>query len=77
MCQSCRQRKPKSELIRIVRDEKGELSLDLPQKAEGRGAYLCREIGCLEKAKKKGSLQRAFQSPVPPQLFEELMGEIG
>ena len=76
MCQSCRQRKPKNELIRFIRDPSGEIILDPTGKAKGRGAYLCPEKCCIEKAEKKGTLSRAFRCPVDPQLLKKLLEEV-
>lgn len=50
MCVACRQGKPKKELIRIVRNKEGSVGVDLTGKAQGRGAYLCPSVDCLEKA---------------------------
>ena len=41
-CIGCREQKPKTELIRVVRSPEGELSIDLRGRVPGRGAYLCR-----------------------------------
>jgi predicted RNA-binding protein YlxR (DUF448 family) len=43
---------PKASLIRLVADD-GQPSLDLTGRMNGRGAYLCRNVQCLEKAMKK------------------------
>ena len=60
MCVACRQGRPKKELIRIVKAEDGELYADTTGKANGRGAYICPDIACLEKAVKQKSLERAL-----------------
>ena len=44
-CMGCRERKPKRELIRVVRSPEGAVSLDFQGKAPGRGAYLCPHFG--------------------------------
>ena len=49
MCVGCREMKPKKELVRVVRDPEGEISIDLRGKKAGRGAYICRAPDCLEK----------------------------
>ena len=49
-CMGCRERKPKRELIRVVRSPEGAVSLDFQGKAPGRGAYLCPDPNCLKKA---------------------------
>ena len=58
---ACRQVKAKRELIRIVRDATGRLSVDLRGKAPGRGAYLCPDDACLARGITEGSLERALE----------------
>ena len=72
MCVACRQGKPKKELIRVVRNKEGSVGVDLTGKAQGRGAYLCPSVDCLEKAIKSRALQRALEC----ELTEEMAAEI-
>ena len=72
MCVACRQGKPKKELIRSVRNKEGGVGVDLTGKAQGRGAYLCPSVDCLEKAVKSRALQRALEC----ELTEEMAAEI-
>ena len=72
MCVACREGKPKTELIRIVRNKEGAVGVDLTGKAQGRGAYLCPSVQCLEKAIKSRALQRALEC----ELTEEMAAEI-
>ena len=44
--------KPKKDLIRVVKSPEGEISLDFTGKKSGRGAYVCRDMECLKKARK-------------------------
>ncbi|WP_152362457.1 YlxR family protein [Microlunatus speluncae] len=60
-CVGCRRRADKSTLIRIVRTG-ADLELDLRQRSPGRGAYLHRELGCLDQAIKKRALGRALRA---------------
>ncbi|HEY8806784.1 MAG TPA: YlxR family protein [Candidatus Limnocylindria bacterium] len=60
-CVACRQVKAKRELIRVVRDADGRLSVDLRGKAPGRGAYLDPDDACLERGIDEGSLGRALE----------------
>ena len=52
LCLGCGEMKPKRELIRVVKAPDGEISLDTTGKKSGRGAYICPDPGCLEKAQK-------------------------
>ncbi len=45
---------PKKELLRIVRTPEGTLAVDATGKANGRGAYLKKDLEAVEKAKKNG-----------------------
>ena len=71
-CLGCREHKPKKELIRVVRSPEGEISLDFRGKASGRGAYLCPDPACLNKAVKARAIERALECPIPPEIYEKL-----
>lgn len=71
-CVGCREHKPKSELIRVVRSPAGEVSLDFRGKKPGRGAYVCPDPDCLKKARKSRALERAFSSPLPDEVWAGL-----
>ena len=61
-CVECRQVRPKRELIRIVRTPQGAIEIDERGKAPGRGAYLCRDRACWERAIRHGRLERALET---------------
>ena len=71
-CLGCREHKPKKELIRVVRSPEGEISLDFKGKLPGRGAYVCPQVACLSKARKARALERAFDTTLPPEVYEAL-----
>ena len=60
-CVSCRENKPKRELLRIVRTPDGHVQLDATGKKSGRGAYLCAKLSCWEDAMKKKRLEHEFE----------------
>jgi predicted RNA-binding protein YlxR (DUF448 family) len=60
--------------MRIVRTPAGELILDASGRAAGRGAYVCRTAGCLDKAITKGALSRALKTALPDELRTALGG---
>lgn len=72
MCIGCMEMKPKTELIRIVRDKEGNISLDKKGRAPGRGAYLCNRIECYEKAVKGKKIERAFKERIDAAVYEAL-----
>ena len=76
-CVACRSMKDKNELIRIVKNKNGEISLDATGKAQGRGAYICKDLSCLLKAEKSGALNRAFSANVDSSVYEKLKEELG
>jgi len=61
MCVGCREMKPKRELIRVVRSPEGEVSIDPVGKKPGRGAYVCRQQACLQRAIKQKQLERQLE----------------
>ena len=75
-CVGCNAQKPKRELVRIVRSAAGEVSVDLTGKKAGRGAYLCPDPACLAKARKAKRLERAFEVPVPEEIYTRLTEEL-
>ena len=76
-CMGCRERKAKKELIRVVRGTDGSVSLDFGGKRNGRGAYLCPDPECLKKAQKAKSLERSLDVPIPEEVYERLVAEMG
>ncbi len=76
MCVGCREMKPKKELLRIVRTPEGEIALDPGGKKPGRGAYVCRQESCLMRAIKQKQLDRALESPIGPEVTEQLRQKI-
>ena len=75
-CTGCQEMKNKKELIRIVRNDEGEFSLDSTGKKPGRGAYICKNVECLEKAQKSKGLERSFKTAVPKEVYEKLRNEL-
>ena len=71
-CVACQEMIPKKTLIRIVRTPEGEILLDPTGKAAGRGAYVCAKVDCFNLAKKRNSFERALQTKVSDQVYEEL-----
>ncbi len=72
-CIVCRQAKEKSQLMRVVKQKTGDIFIDTTFKADGRGAYICKDKECVLKAQKSGALSRAFKCPIDPSLYEQLV----
>lgn len=73
-CMGCNEKKPKKELIRIVKNKENEISVDRTGKAEGRGAYICDNIQCLEKVIKSRRLEKALETQISEEIYEQLRG---
>lgn len=72
LCVACRSPRPKKEMLRVVKSPEGMLKLDTTGKAQGRGAYICPEVECLDKAKKTRALERALEYPLTDELYNEI-----
>lgn len=75
-CVGCRERKPKSELIRIVKTPDDEILIDITGRKNGRGMYLCKDESCLIKAKSKKVFEQAFGSGISGEIYEKLKKEL-
>ncbi len=75
-CLGCMEQKPKKELVRVVKSADGDISLDLTGKKNGRGAYICPNVSCLEKAKKAKRIERAFECTIPAEVYEAMESEL-
>ena len=75
-CMGCNSKKTKKELIRIVKDKQNNVSLDRTGKMEGRGAYICDDINCLEKVIKSKRLEKVLDIAISEQTYNELRSVI-
>lgn len=71
-CIVTREKFPKQELVRVVRTPEGEVVVDLTGKANGRGAYLKKDLEVFAKAKKSKALDKHLEVGVPDSVYEEL-----
>ena len=74
-CLGCLESKPKSELIRIVKSQDGEIFVDKTGKKNGRGAYFCDSPDCLQKLIKSKRLEKEFEMKISKELYDELINE--
>ncbi len=75
-CVGCRVMKDKRELLRVVKSPEGEISLDFTGKKAGRGAYVCHDLACLQRARKSRALERAFETTISPEIYDSLEKEM-
>jgi hypothetical protein len=77
-CTGCRKVKNKKELIRVVRDKEGDVFVDVTGRQNGRGAYICPDEKCLEKAVKNKGLEKTLKiSEISKEIYEQLRKELG
>ncbi|MDK2798536.1 MAG: uncharacterized protein PWP27_140 [Clostridiales bacterium] len=76
MCLGCQEMKPKKELIRVVKNQDGEISIDFRGKKPGRGAYICNNIECFQKARKGKKFERAFSQAIDHEIYQQLEIEL-
>jgi predicted RNA-binding protein YlxR (DUF448 family) len=72
MCIGCREMKPKRDMVRVVKNQSGEVNVDTTSKMPGRGAYLCDNPACLDKAVKAKMLNKALEANVEDAVIEQL-----
>ena len=75
-CMGCNSKKDKKDLIRVVKNKEEIISIDKTGKANGRGAYICNNIECLEKAIKSKRLERVLETKISEEIYENLRGVI-
>lgn len=71
-CVVTKEQLPKQELLRVVRDKEGNVTVDETGKANGRGAYIKKDIEVLEKAKKTKVLEKKLECTIEDSLYEEI-----
>ncbi len=76
MCVGCREMKPKKELYRVVCNQENKAAFDKTSKASGRGAYICPNEQCLQKAIKSRAIERALKTEVDDSLVHQLKREL-
>jgi predicted RNA-binding protein YlxR (DUF448 family) len=76
MCTGCGEMKPKKELIRVLKTPEEEIVIDATGKKNGRGAYVCCSLACLQKAIKTKGLDRSLKVTIPGELIETLEKEM-
>ena len=67
----------KKDLIRVVRTPESDVIVDTTGKANGRGAYLKKEISVIDKAQKSGILDKKLEVNVPDSIYDELRELVG
>ena len=71
-CVVTQERLPKKDLLRVVKNNEGEVFADLSSKANGRGAYIKKDVEVLDKAIKNKSLERALECEIPANVYDRI-----
>ena len=72
----CGEDKEKKAMRRVIKTSEGEILLDDTGKKNGRGAYICKTMQCLEKAVKNKGLERSLKVRIPQEVYDELKKEM-
>ena len=75
-CLGCNEHKPKATLLRVVRTPDGQVELDFTGKKSGRGAYICRDIKCLRKARKSKRIDKNLDITIPEEVYDRMESEL-
>ena len=76
-CVGCGSMKSKKEMMRVLKTAEEGIILDTTGKKNGRGAYLCVSMECLQKARKNKGLERSFKMSIPNEVYDNLEKEFG
>lgn len=74
-CVGCGEMKSKKEMMRVIKTPEDEILLDDTGKRNGRGAYICRERSCLQKAQKSRGLERSLKHAISDEVYDKLLKE--
>jgi predicted RNA-binding protein YlxR (DUF448 family) len=74
-CIGCNEIKLKKDLIRVVKNKEGKIFVDKTGRANGRGAYFCDDVTCLEKAIKSGRISKEFEMQFTDKMYENLKNQ--
>lgn len=71
-CIICKAQKNKQDLLRIVKNNNNEIKVDEIGKEPGRGAYICYNTECLEKAKKNKRIEKNLEHKIEEEIYKEI-----
>ncbi len=74
-CVGCGEMKSKKEMMRVIKTPEDEIVLDDTGKRNGRGAYICKERSCLQKAQKSRGLERSLKHAISDEVYDKLLKE--
>ena len=71
-CIGCNEKRDKNVLIRIVKNNRGEIFIDKTGRQDGRGVYICENIECMKKAIKDKKIEKSFKISISEEIYENL-----
>ncbi len=75
-CMGCREHKPKSEFIRVLRKVDGTVLLDSTGRQPGRGTYVCKSAECFKRIRKSRALDRSLHANISDDIYSAIEKEI-
>ena len=75
-CVITKEKYPKKDLLRVVRDKEGNITVDETGKENGRGAYLKKDSTVIEKARKTKALEKILEVTIPDSIYDEMLNII-
>lgn len=75
-CMGCNTKKDKKDLIRIVKSKNEDIQIDITGKKNGRGAYICNNVECLDRLIKTKRLEKIFEMKISDEVYNNLRGVI-
>ena len=75
-CIVTKEKTNKRDLLRVVRDKEGNVMIDVTGKANGRGAYLKKDIEVIKKAQSSKILDKVLEVNIPESIYEEMINMI-
>ena len=75
-CVGCGEMKSKKKLLRVIKTPEEDIVLDATGRKNGRGAYICASMECLNTAMKRKGLERSLKVSIPTEVYESLEQEM-
>ena len=74
-CVGCGEMKAKQEMMRVLKTSEDNIVLDVTGRRNGRGAYLCKNMDFLQKARKNKGIERSLKKVIPAEVYDNLEKE--
>lgn len=76
ICVGCREPKEKRSMVRVVKTAENTICLDETGRMNGRGAYLCKNMDCFQRAIQSKGLERSLKTNIPEEIIHLLKEEM-